>query len=79
MGPGGLLVNVFDYQPTLAAHIASAALVISHAGSGSLFEALNAGRPTVAVVNEGLMDNHQEARTPVASLSPHVIPFFTPS
>lgn len=30
------------------------------AGSGSIFEALRAGKPLVVVINEALMDNHQQ-------------------
>jgi beta-1,4-N-acetylglucosaminyltransferase len=56
----GLAVEYFDYAPSLATHLGGAALVISHAGSGSIFEALRLGRPLVAVANPALMDNHQE-------------------
>ena len=41
---------------------AEAALIISHAGSGSLFEALALGRPLLAVPNGLLMHNHQVGR-----------------
>jgi UDP-N-acetylglucosamine transferase subunit ALG13 len=33
--------------------------VVSHAGAGSVFEALGGRRPLLVVVNETLMDNHQ--------------------
>lgn len=56
---GGLKVTSFDFEPNLSDHIASSALVISHAGSGSIFETLRAKRPLVVVVNDLLMDNHQ--------------------
>lgn len=36
-----------------------ASLVISHAGAGSVFEALSMNKPTLVVVNETLMHNHQ--------------------
>ena len=39
-----------------------AALVITHAGAGSLFEALAAGKAVVAVPNALLMHNHQVPR-----------------
>ncbi|PNH10077.1 UDP-N-acetylglucosamine transferase subunit ALG13 [Tetrabaena socialis] len=55
----GIAVEYFDYSPSLAAYIASAALVISHAGSGSIFETLTAGVPLIVVPNPLLMDNHQ--------------------
>lgn len=63
----GLAVEYFDYAPSLADHLASAALVISHAGSGSLFESLRARRPLIAVPNPLLMDNHQVGRCCIGS------------
>lgn len=55
----GLAVEYFDFAPSLAEHLGTAALVISHAGSGSIFEALRLRRPLVVVPNPLLMDNHQ--------------------
>ncbi|KAL2620626.1 hypothetical protein R1flu_000831 [Riccia fluitans] len=52
-------IEYFTYKPNVAEYINSAALVISHAGSGSVFETLRAQRPLVVVVNTLLMDNHQ--------------------
>lgn len=49
----------FEFTPSLAALLGGAALVVSHAGSGSVFEALAARRPLVVVPNPILMDNHQ--------------------
>ncbi|KAJ7524286.1 hypothetical protein O6H91_18G085300 [Diphasiastrum complanatum] len=54
-----LKTNYFTFAPSLADFIKNAALIISHAGSGSIFEALRAGRPLVVVANDALMDNHQ--------------------
>ena len=51
--------TVVDYLPGLAARIRGASLVISHAGAGTILEALGAGVPTVVVPNEALMSNHQ--------------------
>jgi beta-1,4-N-acetylglucosaminyltransferase len=45
--------------PNLGDAIKKAALVISHAGSGSIFESLSAGCPLIVVPNPLLMDNHQ--------------------
>jgi len=56
---GGLKVDYFTFSPNIAGLLRSAALVISHAGSGSIFETLRLGQPLVVVVNEALMDNHQ--------------------
>lgn len=55
----GVTLSHFSLKPSIAEDFASADLVISHAGAGSCFEALEAGRPLVAVVNNTLMDNHQ--------------------
>lgn len=59
--PAGCAVRVeaFAFKPSLAADMDEAALVISHAGSGSILEALERGKTLVVVVNERLMDNHQ--------------------
>ena len=56
---GGLHVAWFEFTPSLAELMAGADLVISHAGSGSVFEALAAGKALVAVPNAALMANHQ--------------------
>jgi beta-1,4-N-acetylglucosaminyltransferase len=58
--PSGLRVEWFDYAPSLAPHLAAADLVVSHAGAGSLFEALRARKAVVAVPNPALMDDHQQ-------------------
>uniref|UniRef100_A0A8C5WFY2 UDP-N-acetylglucosamine transferase subunit ALG13 n=1 Tax=Leptobrachium leishanense TaxID=445787 RepID=A0A8C5WFY2_9ANUR len=52
-------VDVFRYKPSLAEDLKKADLVISHAGAGSCLEALEEGKPLIAVVNENLMSNHQ--------------------
>ncbi|CAG9460649.1 unnamed protein product [Pedinophyceae sp. YPF-701] len=54
-----LHVVFFAYSPNLAAHVAEADLVVSHAGAGSAFEALSAGKPLIVVPNPTLMHNHQ--------------------
>lgn len=63
---GGLRVSWFEFTPSLAELMAGADLVVSHAGSGSVFEALAAGKALVAVPNAALMANHQ-ARPAAAS------------
>lgn len=55
----GLQVQVFEFAPSLAEYMQAADLIISHAGSGSVFEALRLRKPLVAVPNPILMDNHQ--------------------
>ncbi|BAT81378.1 hypothetical protein LR48_Vigan07g087600 [Vigna angularis] len=58
-GDASLAVDYFTFSSSIAAHLRSASLVISHAGSGSIFETLRLGKPLIVVVNEDLMDNHQ--------------------
>eukprot|EP00451_Oxyrrhis_marina_P036820 CAMPEP_0204382872 /NCGR_PEP_ID=MMETSP0469-20131031/55496_1 /ASSEMBLY_ACC=CAM_ASM_000384 /TAXON_ID=2969 /ORGANISM="Oxyrrhis marina" /LENGTH=209 /DNA_ID=CAMNT_0051375069 /DNA_START=1 /DNA_END=628 /DNA_ORIENTATION=+ len=54
-----LSVEAFSLKPTLKDDFRTAALVISHAGAGSIMEALRAKRPLITVVNSSLMGNHQ--------------------
>ena len=62
-------VQVVEFLPSLDAILKEASLVISHAGAGSVFESLSLGKPTLVVVNESLMDNHQvELAETLASL-----------
>ncbi|WOK98029.1 UDP-N-acetylglucosamine transferase subunit [Canna indica] len=56
---GSLTVDYFTFSPSIADYLKSASLIISHAGSGSIFETLRLGKPLIVVVNEDLMDNHQ--------------------
>ncbi|KAF5752729.1 Glycosyltransferase family protein 28 isoform 1 [Tripterygium wilfordii] len=58
-GDGTLSVEYFTFSSSIADYLRSASLVISHAGSGSIFETLRLGKPLIVVVNEDLMDNHQ--------------------
>ncbi len=55
----GFQVTCFRYAPTLKDIMDEAGLVISHAGAGSIFEALRARKRLIAVPNRDLMDNHQ--------------------
>ncbi|KXZ41565.1 hypothetical protein GPECTOR_390g204 [Gonium pectorale] len=69
----GIDVEYFDYSPSLAAYISSAALVISHAGSGSIFESLTAGVPLLVVPNPLLMDNHQQELGATLAAGGHLV------
>jgi len=55
----GLSVEVWTYKPSLKEEYERAALVIGHAGSGTILEVLRLGRRMVAVPNETLLHNHQ--------------------
>lgn len=57
--PREFVVECFDFRPSLDEAMRGADLVVSHAGAGSVFEALGLRRPLLVVVNETLMDNHQ--------------------
>ncbi|XP_062186316.1 uncharacterized protein LOC133889851 [Phragmites australis] len=58
-GNSTLQVDYLTFSPSIADYIREASLVISHAGSGSIFETLRLSKPLIVVVNEDLMDNHQ--------------------
>ncbi|KAK4356836.1 hypothetical protein RND71_022446 [Anisodus tanguticus] len=53
------VLEYFTFSSSIADYLKEASLVISHAGSGSIFETLRLGKPLIVVVNEDLMDNHQ--------------------
>lgn len=55
----GVPIEHYNFKPSLHDDMAGAALVVSHAGSGSIMESLELSKPTVVVVNTSLMDNHQ--------------------
>lgn len=55
----GVALSHFRLKPSVAEDFAAADFVVSHAGAGSCLEALQAGKPLVAVVNNTLMNNHQ--------------------
>jgi beta-1,4-N-acetylglucosaminyltransferase len=55
----GMRFVLFRFRPTLADLLPKCSLVISHAGAGSIFESLGAGKPLMVVVNDALMENHQ--------------------
>jgi UDP-N-acetylglucosamine transferase subunit ALG13 len=67
-GSTALHVQAFPFTPSLDAQMKKAQLVVSHAGSGSVFEALKLRKQLVVVVNDALMDNHQVQRTLSPSL-----------
>ncbi|AGO13826.1 AaceriAGL042Wp [[Ashbya] aceris (nom. inval.)] len=57
----GLEIIGFAFHVQLERLIGSqAALVVSHAGTGSILDALRQQKPLIVCVNETLLDNHQE-------------------
>ncbi len=72
--PCGLQVSFFTFLPSLKDQMAAADLIISHAGSGSIFEALAMHKPLVAVPNPILMHNHQAQLVEHLAALKHCIP-----
>ncbi|KAF5736343.1 Glycosyltransferase family protein 28 isoform 1 [Tripterygium wilfordii] len=58
-GDGSLTVDYFTLSSSIADYLRSESFVVSHDGSGSIFETLRLGKPLIVVVNEDLMDNRQ--------------------
>jgi beta-1,4-N-acetylglucosaminyltransferase len=52
-------ITAYRYKSTIREDLASADIVISHAGAGSILESLEANKKLIVVVNEKLMNNHQ--------------------
>lgn len=59
VGFSGLEVQYYRFKPSIQEDMKEADLIISHAGAGSIMEALRLKRPLIVVINESLMDNHQ--------------------
>lgn len=57
---GSFRFVVFGFSPNIADYVASADIVVSHAGTGSILDSLRLNKPLLVVSNLGLMDNHQE-------------------
>jgi beta-1,4-N-acetylglucosaminyltransferase len=55
-----LVIDAFDFHPDLAIEVVSRVdVVISHAGAGSVLDALRWGKRLVVVENKALMNGHQ--------------------
>ncbi|TGZ82940.1 hypothetical protein EX30DRAFT_297087, partial [Ascodesmis nigricans] len=55
-----LVIQHFALTESLVPWVQSAELVISHAGAGSILDALRYDRPLIVVPNPELMDGHQD-------------------
>ncbi|KAG2225566.1 hypothetical protein INT45_013677 [Circinella minor] len=55
-----LKVKGYAYKPSITEDMENASLVISHAGAGSILQALRIPKPLIVVNNIYLMDNHQQ-------------------
>jgi beta-1,4-N-acetylglucosaminyltransferase len=65
-------VTVYDFKPSLHQDMVDADLIITHCGAGSLMESLGLRKPTVAVVNKSLWDNHQSELAAAFSSDNHL-------
>ncbi|KAI8088551.1 glycosyl transferase [Thamnidium elegans] len=52
-------ITGYKYKNSIAEDIEQADIVISHAGSGTVLQALRLDKKLIVVVNMSLMDNHQ--------------------
>lgn len=52
-------IDFYRFKPSLETDIASADLIISHCGAGSILEAVMKKKMLVVVINTSLQDNHQ--------------------
>jgi len=57
--PDAPSVTWFSLRASLREEMAAADVVVSHAGAGSVMEALRMRKRLIVVVNDELMDNHQ--------------------
>jgi beta-1,4-N-acetylglucosaminyltransferase len=53
-------LEVYSLKPDISADLAACSFCVSHAGAGSVFEALRGGVPLLVACNPALADNHQE-------------------
>lgn len=53
-------ITAFPFSPQIQEYIKQADIVISHAGTGSIIDTLRHHKKLLVVVNNQLMDNHQE-------------------
>ena len=53
-------LSFYGLKPDIGADVRGAGVVVSHAGAGSVFEALRAGRRLLVACNPALAGNHQE-------------------
>jgi UDP-N-acetylglucosamine transferase subunit ALG13 len=69
----------FDRRPAIQDEITAASLLIAHAGTGTVLEALTSGVPAVVVPNRALMHDHQsEFAAAVTALLPAVLRLSAP-
>ena len=55
-----IAIEAYDFLPSLDDDMCKADLIISHAGAGTVMEALRLQKKLIVVINTMLMNNHQE-------------------
>lgn len=55
-----LEISFYNFKPSLEPDMREAALIVSHAGAGSILEGMRLGKLMLVVVNDALMHNHQQ-------------------
>lgn len=68
-----LQIEVYDYKNSLLDDIDRADVVMGHAGAGTCLEVLRKNKRLLLVVNDTLMDNHQNELADQLSADKHVI------
>lgn len=58
--PSGIEIVGIEFSTKVQDVVSVADLVISHAGTGSILDALRLRKPLIVCVNDELMDNHQQ-------------------
>ncbi|QSL67070.1 hypothetical protein MERGE_001457 [Pneumocystis wakefieldiae] len=65
--------DIFNQWVPIDEQFQKSNLIISHAGSGSIIEALELKKKLIVVVNETLMDNHQKELTQIMTDEKYLI------
>ena len=55
-----LQIEWYRFKPSLEPDMRDASLIVSHAGAGSILEGMRLKKLMLVVVNDALMDNHQQ-------------------
>ncbi|CAO3650357.1 unnamed protein product [Cunninghamella blakesleeana] len=70
---GNMMIDGYDYKPSIDHDMASADIIICHSGSGTILQGLRLHKKLIVVVNETLMNNHQAEIAQVMAMENYVI------